>query len=175
MPRAVGLSSNISNSAILDRSASASVSRCETWSLVSTLRSHQMHKIFFVPLWQQIMLNLLVTLILLMNRTCRLHALSQTWIVDLGASFHVAPIKECLTTSNASSLPHVYIGNNHSCSVEGIGIVHFIVNCTNDLVLHDVMYVPSNKKCLLSLGQMNMHGYSSLFRKGSCILPKSLG
>ena len=31
MPRAVGLSSNISNSAILDRSASVSISCCETW------------------------------------------------------------------------------------------------------------------------------------------------
>ena len=78
-------------------------------------------------------------------------ALSQTWIVDLGASFHVAPIKECLTTSNASSLPHVYIGNNHSCSVEGIGIVHLILDGTNDLFCIMLgMYQASRKAyCLL--------------------------
>ncbi|KAH7302046.1 hypothetical protein KP509_23G053800 [Ceratopteris richardii] len=51
-------------------------------------------------------------------------ALSQTWIVDSGASFHVTPIKECFTTFHAGSHGHVYLGNNHACSIEGIGTVH---------------------------------------------------
>ena len=38
---------------------------------------------------------------------------------------------------------------------------------TNDLVLHDVRYVPGIKKSLLSVGQMDAHGYSTLFEKGS--------
>ena len=36
-------------------------------------------------------------------------ALSQTWIVDSGASFHVTPIKECFTTFHASNHGHVYL------------------------------------------------------------------
>ena len=51
-------------------------------------------------------------------------ALSQTWIVDLGASFHVTPIKECFTTFPASSNGHVYLGNSHASSIEGIGTMH---------------------------------------------------
>ena len=37
------------------------------------------------------------------------YALSQTWIVDSGASFHVTPIKECFTTFHASNHGHVYL------------------------------------------------------------------
>ena len=31
------------------------------------------------------------------------NALSQTWIVDSSASFHVTPIKECFTTIHAGN------------------------------------------------------------------------
>ena len=55
-------------------------------------------------------------------------ALSQTWIVDSGASFQITPIKECFTTFRASSHGHVYLGNNHACSIQGIGVMHIIAN-----------------------------------------------
>ena len=35
--------------------------------------------------------------------------LSQTWILDLGASFHITPSKECFTTFHASNHGHVYL------------------------------------------------------------------
>ena len=85
-------------------------------------------------------------------------ALSQTWIVDFGASFLVTLVKECFATFNAGSHGHVYLGNNHACSIEGIGTVHFSTNGTNELVLHNVRYVPGIKKSLLSVGHMDMHG-----------------
>ncbi|KAH7288390.1 hypothetical protein KP509_31G025000 [Ceratopteris richardii] len=90
----------------------------------------------------------------------------------LCASFHVTPIKECFTTFHAGSHGHVYLGNNHACSIEGIGTVHLTVDGTNELVLHDVRYVRSIKKSLLFVGQMDMHGYSTLFEKGSWKLIK---
>mgnify|MGYP000016945791 CR=1 FL=1 len=99
-------------------------------------------------------------------------ALAQTWIVDSGASFHVTPIKECFSTFTAGSHGHVYLGNNHACSIDGIGIVHFSTNGTNELVLHNVRYVPRIKKSLLSVGQMDMHGYSILFERGSWKMTK---
>ena len=99
-------------------------------------------------------------------------ALSETWIMDSGASLHATLIKECRTTFNASSHGHVYPGNNHACSIEGVGTMHLIVDGTNELILHDVMYVPSIKKSLLSFGQMDMHDYSTLFEKGTWKLIK---
>ena len=50
--------------------------------------------------------------------------------------------------------------------------MHLIVDGTNELVLHDVRYVPSIKKSLLSVGQMDMLEYSALFEKGSWKLIK---
>ena len=99
-------------------------------------------------------------------------ALSQTWIIDSGASFHVTPLKECFVTFNVGSHGHVYLGNDHACSIEGIGTVHLAINGTNELVLHNVRYVPGIKKSLLSVGQMDMHGYSILFEGGSWKMTK---
>ena len=64
---------------------------------------------------------------------------------------YIIPIKECFTTFHAGSHGHVYLGNNHACSIEGIGTMHLIVDGTNELVLHDVRYVPSIKKSLCLL------------------------
>ena len=70
----------------------------------------------------------------------------------------------------------IYLGNNHAYSIEcinhaysieGIGIVHLIVDGTSELVLHDVRYVPSIKKSILSVEQMDMHGYIPLLEKWS--------
>ncbi len=99
-------------------------------------------------------------------------ALSQTWIVDSGASFHVTPVKECFVTFTAGSHGHVYLGNNHACSIEGIGTVHLSTDGTNVLALHNVRYVPGIKKSLLSVGQMDVHGYSILFERGSWKMTK---
>ena len=46
--------------------------------------------------------------------------------------------------------------------------MHLTVDGTNELVLHDVRYLLG----LLSVGQMDMHGYSTLFEKGSWKLIK---
>ena len=84
----------------------------------------------------------------------------------------MTPIKECFTTLSVGSHGHVYLGNNHACSIEGIGTVHLSIDGINELVLHDVRYVPGIKKSLLSVGQMDMHGYSILFERGSWKMTK---
>ena len=63
--------------------------------------------------------------------------------MNSGASFHVTPVKECFTTFYASNHGHVYLGNNNVCSIKGIDTMQFIMDVTNDLVLHDLRYVPS--------------------------------
>ena len=45
--------------------------------------------------------------------------------------------------------------------------MHFSTNGTNELVLHNMCYVLGTKKSLLYVGQMDMHGYSILFERGS--------
>ena len=79
-------------------------------------------------------------------------ALSQTWIIDSGVSFHVTPVKECFVTFNAGSHGHVYLGNNHACSIEGIGTTHLSLGDASELILHYVHYVLDIKKSQLLVG-----------------------
>ena len=105
--------------------------------------------------------------------------LTQTWIVDSGASFHVTPCLECFTTFDAGSYGKVYLGNNSACNIDGIGTIHLSLDNGQELVLKDVRYVPGIKKSLLSVGQMDLHGYTTLFggglwklKKGSMVIVK---
>ena len=91
----------------------------------------------------------------------------ETWIVDSIASYHVTPIKECFSTFHAGRQGYIYLGNDYAYPIEGYDTVHLCVDGANDLVLHDVRYVLGIKKSLLSVGQMDVHGYSMLFEKGS--------
>ena len=65
-------------------------------------------------------------------------ALSQTWIVNSSASFHVTP-KDCITAFHASKHGHVYLANNHTCSIESVGTLHLPASGTNELVLHELI------------------------------------
>ena len=44
----------------------------------------------------------------------------QTWIIDSGASFHCTP-KECFLSFFVGNFGKVYLGNNHTCNIEGLG------------------------------------------------------
>ena len=92
--------------------------------------------------------------------------------MDFGVSFHVTPSKECFSTLHARMYGKVYLGNNHACNIEGIGTMHLALENGQELVLHDVRYVPSIKKSLLSVGQLDLHGYTSIFSGGTWKLIK---
>ena len=55
---------------------------------------------------------------------------------------------------------------NHACAIEGIGTMHLALDTSHELVLKDVRYVPGIKKCLLSVGQLVLHGYTTQFAGG---------
>ena len=92
--------------------------------------------------------------------------LSQTWIVDSGASVHVTPCLECFATYEAGNFGKLYLGNNHACAIEGIGTMHLALDMGHEVVLKDVRYVPGIKKSLLSIGQLDLHGYTTQFGCG---------
>ena len=79
----------------------------------------------------------------------------------------------------ACSYGKVYLGNNHACNIDGIGTIHLSLDNGQELVLKDVRYVLGIKKSLLSVGQMDLHGYTTLFggeiwklKKGSMLIVK---
>ena len=89
-------------------------------------------------------------------------ALSQSWIVDSGASFHVTP-KECFSTLSAGMYGKVYHANNHACTIESIGTMHLALETGHELVLHDLRYILGIKKSALLVGQLDLHSYTFIF------------
>lgn len=98
--------------------------------------------------------------------------LSQSWIVDSGASFHVTPSLECFATYVAGNYGKVYLGDNFACNIEGMGTMRLALNNGQELLLKDVRFVPGIKKSLLSVGQLDAQGFTTVFAGGSWKLLK---
>lgn len=45
------------------------------------------------------------------------------WILDSGASHHVTPCKDSFVSYNPGDYGRVHLGNNHFCSIVGVGDV----------------------------------------------------
>ena len=85
-----------------------------------------------------------------------------SWVIDSGASFHATSNKENLENYVAKDLGHVYLGDDETCNVEGIGDV-CIDMMGSKWCLKDVRYVPQLKRNLISVGQLGEEGFISTF------------
>ena len=81
------------------------------------------------------------------------HALSATtiphsfgWLLDLGALHHMASSQNFFSSFEASSTPHILMGNNIVTIVCGKGSIDI-----DDGTFHDVLCVPSLSFNLLSI------------------------
>ena len=77
------------------------------------------------------------------------------WIMDLRCSFHMCPNIEWFQNFNDRETDIVYMGNNHSCSVQGIGDISLNLHDNKIRMLTGVRYVPRLKRNLISLGTLN--------------------
>ena len=87
--------------------------------------------------------------------------LSQTWIVDSGASFHVTLCLECFATYETGNLGKVCLGNNHACAIEGIGTMHL----TLDMILYICIYLCKARIYLILQIQ---ESFSTICQKYTC-------
>ncbi|MCO5592326.1 hypothetical protein L7F22_046327 [Adiantum nelumboides] len=97
---------------------------------------------------------------------------AQTWIIDSGASFHVTPHKEWF----ASYLPmhgSIKLGDSHQLEILGIGDVKVCMANGTQFMLKDVRHVPKLSKSLVSMGQLDELGYTTVFGNGSWLICKA--
>lgn len=89
-----------------------------------------------------------------------------SWVLDLGASFHTIVIREILEKYVAGDLGKVYLVDESALEIVGMGDVRIRVQ--SDLVWKQqkVMHVPELKKNLISKGQLDDEGYSINFHGG---------
>ena len=67
---------------------------------------------------------------------------SFNWILDSGASHHVTPCKDSFVSYNPGDYGRVHLGNNHFCSIVGVGDVQIKMKDGQDILLKQIRHVP---------------------------------
>ncbi|MCO5557402.1 hypothetical protein L7F22_010965 [Adiantum nelumboides] len=88
------------------------------------------------------------------------------------ASFHVTPHREWFATySPMHGL--VKLGDSHQLDILGIGDVKICMATGTQFMLKDVRHVPKLLKSLVSTGQLDDLGYTTVFGNGSWLIRKA--
>ena len=78
---------------------------------------------------------------------------ASTWLLDLGASHHMASSQDLFSSFEASPTPHILMGNNTTMTICGKGSIDI-----DDGTFHNVLCVPSLSSNLLSIYQITHSG-----------------
>ena len=89
----------------------------------------------------------------------------ESWISDSDASFYSSPNKELFRNIKFGSFEN--LANNKDLKIEGKEDVYIKTPAGNQWTLKDVKYIPSLKKNLISIGQLDNTGYATKFEKSS--------
>ena len=88
------------------------------------------------------------------------------WILDSGASHHVTPCKDSFVAYNLGDYGRVHLGNNHFCSIVGVGYVQINMKNGQEILLKQVRHIPEMRMSLISMGRLDDEGHSTSFGKG---------
>ncbi|CAL8078779.1 unnamed protein product [Prunus armeniaca] len=89
------------------------------------------------------------------------------WYVDSGCSNHMTGNKELLIDINPSVTGKVQMPTGELVSIAGMGTLVLDTNSGTKFI-KEVMYLPGLRENLLSVGQMDEHGYHLVFGSNMC-------
>jgi hypothetical protein len=89
--------------------------------------------------------------------------ISESWVVDSGASFHATPHRKHFLDYVQGDFGQVYLGDNKPCKIVGMGKVKIKQRNGNQWLLKEVKHVPDLRKNLISTGQLASEGCISIF------------
>ncbi|XP_012574203.1 uncharacterized protein [Cicer arietinum] len=96
---------------------------------------------------------------------------SEFWYLDTGCSNHMTCNKYWFKNWNMEVKRKVMFADNSSVTAEGIGSVNFMSKDGQSSYINDVLYVPSMKNNLLSLGQLLQKGFSMRMEESQLVTP----
>ncbi|KAK3003168.1 hypothetical protein RJ639_019853 [Escallonia herrerae] len=88
---------------------------------------------------------------------------SKVWYVDLRASFHCTPHRDCFSNYVHGDYGHVTVENGYRCSIVGKGKVEIKLSNGGTLVLKDVRHILEQQKNLISVSGLDREGYFVAF------------
>jgi hypothetical protein len=105
--------------------------------------------------------------------------ISDSWVVDSGASFHATPHRKHFLYYVQGDFGQFHLGDDAPCKIVGMGKVK-IKKCNgNQWLLKEVRHVPDLRKNLISIGKLASEGSISIFIdktwkviKGSLVIEK---
>lgn len=97
---------------------------------------------------------------------CSVESSVDSWVMDSGASFHATHDSETLKNLKVGDFGKVKLANDDILDVTGIGDVDLITLAGNTWTLKDVRVIPSLKRSLISVGQLDDLGHEVKFRNG---------
>ncbi|RDX93043.1 hypothetical protein CR513_24745, partial [Mucuna pruriens] len=83
-----------------------------------------------------------------------------SWYLDIGCSNHMTSNRDWLVDFNPNVTTSVRFADNSTILAEGIGKVMITRKNGKTTYMHDVLYIPSMKNNLLSLGQLLEKGFT---------------
>ena len=89
--------------------------------------------------------------------------ISESWVVDSGASFHATPDRKHFLDYVQGDFGQVQLGDNRPCKIVGMGNVKIKQRNGNIWLLKEVKHVPDLGKNLISIGQLASEGCISIF------------
>ena len=96
---------------------------------------------------------------------------SGSWIMDSGCSFHMCLYKHWFQELNPAT-GTMLLGNNQICNIKGVGMVKFKMADGSVKVHSDVRYCPEIKRNLISLGLLEVKGFSFSSLEGRMVIKK---
>ncbi|KAH9782717.1 Integrase catalytic domain-containing protein [Citrus sinensis] len=93
-------------------------------------------------------------------------ASSSKWILDIGATYHLCPIKEWFTDFCNMESGAVAMGNDQPCRTMGIGTIQLKMFDGIVRELKEVRFVPALKKNVISVGALKAKGYKVTIEDG---------
>jgi hypothetical protein len=92
---------------------------------------------------------------------------SYTWCIDLGATIHIVNSLQGLSTRKtlARGERTIRVANGEEAKVEAIGEIPLEISNSFTLYLHDILYVPSMRRNLISVSRLDDDGFDCLFDK----------
>ena len=108
-----------------------------------------------------------------------LENITNSWVIDLGASFHATPHKKYFQDYVQGDFEQVSLGDDKPCNTIGKGKVQIKLQNGNQWLLKEVKHLPSLRKNLISTRQLGSEGCITTFTyktwkvtKGALIVAK---
>ncbi|KAJ9551831.1 hypothetical protein OSB04_015876 [Centaurea solstitialis] len=97
---------------------------------------------------------------------CCVETSTESWILDFGASFHATYNMKMVKNLRTGKLGRVRLADHRTLDITGIGDVDVKTSLGTTWTLKDVRVIPSLKKMLISVGQLDDQRYWTTFGGG---------